>query len=415
MEAGKAAWEDQPEFYHEEKGWMRPLRTSLRLSLLPGFFIIFGSLIVFGRVAGSDGSRVIVMTMLFGMIGAYLATIIAMCAVISSIRLSRSDGWLFVRWRGILWRVDLNRLNRMRPYQFTRKTGALLALAWSRLNPEEQEQAKASAFRAIRDMSGGQVTGSIAVRAVLPLTDLRLIKENQWGWRVSYLAANGRKQQVTIAKAYSGLRPVPETEPARGPVPRRWGLVAVMLLLAVLLATLGGIVGYGAAGGFDTVRRPKAAEARIPDNTTAYEQYGVSYLVDSTFRNQGDGLFYDPETNASYSVSVWFDVDEEDAVDRLLQPISDYRMDENFDSFRFEHAGAETTLVPLTAADGSIFQYEILSVYFKDGQTLHTGAALSENGILVLVEVSHEDKRDEDEVKGSLLFILESVEIGEVS
>ena len=163
-------------------------------------------------------------------------------------------------------------------------------------------------------------------------------------------------------------------------------------------------------GGFASTTTKKAVKAITPDTTAAYEQNGISYLVDGTFQELEEGSYLDARTNTQYSISVYYGADEDKAVDMLLQPIGEFRMDAAFDNFRFEHAGSQSTLNPLTAADGTVYQHELLSVYFTDGRALHTGVALSDDGLLVVVKASQKNKKEEDKVKGCLLFILESIE-----
>ena len=74
------------------------------------------------------------------------------------------------------------------------------------------------------------------------------------------------------------------------------------------------------------------------------------YLVDSAFQATGINEFHDSVTGADFTLTVRTGADEDAALDALLQPISDYRTSPQYDYFQFAHAGAEETLVPLTAA-----------------------------------------------------------------
>ena len=393
-------------FYHAQRRWMHPLGISIFLSIIPGILIgvILLGAAIFLENRGSANTAI-----LTGGTGALFAATLVMCIAFPSMPLLRAGDWLFIRKDKTLWRVGLQQLNMIDAYRFTSRSGAFVALRWEKLQPKEQERLKASACRAIADINSNASCNRLLIQAVLPLTDLQLVKETNWSWKVRCRMGN-RSKKLTIAKAYEHFCPVPYGEPACGPVPYRWGFTGLMLLLVLLLTGLGGGFGYAMTGGFASTTTKKAVKAITPDTTAAYEQNGISYLVDGTFQELEEGSYLDARTNTQYSISVYYGADEDKAVDMLLQPIGEFRMDAAFDNFRFEHAGSQSTLNPLTAADGTVYQHELLSVYFTDGRALHTGVALSDDGLLVVVKASQKNKKEEDKVKGCLLFILESIE-----
>ena len=144
-----------------------------------------------------------------------------------------------------------------------------------------------------------------------------------------------------------------------------------------------------------------------------YETNGVTYQVDGAFQLTGVNAFHDSVTDADYTLAVQTGADENTATDMLLQPISDYRTSPQYDYFQFANAGAEETLVPLTAADGTEYRYEILSLYLKDGRAVHVGAALAEDGLLVTVEArqgSGGDGRKSKDIRGTILYMLENLQ-----
>lgn len=412
-----AAAANEADFYPAGRGWLRPLRFSLLFALLPGLLTGVALLITAVR---RDAPIPLSMAALFAILSSFVTMIFAL--PIS--RLNQAEAFLFVRAAGHLWQVNLSALNAMDTYRFTEKAVRLRAIQWDRLSPAEQERARSSVLRAITLLTSGQVLpGSSLSLVVLPLTDFELIKEDRWSWQGLYTLQNGRQKKIRIAKAYPNFAPVYGMEPPQEPVSRRWGLCALALILALTLGTAGyglgalldgslpggaasGQTSAGQAGSSITARTPKDAVHR-------YETDGVYYLVDSTFQATGINEFHDSVTNADFTLTVRTGADEDTAVDRLLQPISDYRTSSQYDYFQFAHAGSEETLVPLTTADGTEYRYEILTLYLKDGKAIHVGAALAEDGLLVTVEAyqkSGGSGKKSDDVRGTILFMLENLQ-----
>ena len=56
-----------------------------------------------------------------------------------------------------------------------------------------------------------------------------------------------------------------------------------------------------------------------------------------------------------------------------------------------------------------------MSLRFKDGKAIHMGVALAEGGTLITVRGQQRDKADENVIKGNILYILESVQLSEIT
>lgn len=417
-EASAAAGE--ADFYPAGKGWLRPLRFSFLFALLPGLAVGVALLIIAVR---RDAPIPLTMAALLAILSSFVAMIFAL--PIS--RINQAEAFLFVRTAGHLWQVNLNALNVMDTYRFTEKAARLRALRWENLSQTEQERAKASILRAVSLLTSGQVLpGSSLSLVVRPLTDFELIKEDQWSWQGQYSLQNGRQKKIRIAKVYPNFAPVYGLEPPQEPAPWRWGLCVLALVLALALGAagygLGALLDGSLSGGAASPGRTGSAgqtgsaavTARTPKSEVhRYKTDGVYYLVDGAFQVTDINTFHDSVTNTDFTLTVQTGADEDAAVDTLLQPISDYRTSPQYDYFQFAHAGAEETLVPLTAADGTEYRYEILTLYLKDGSAVHVGAALAEDGLLVTVEARQKSggsgKKSED-VRGTILFMLENLQ-----
>jgi hypothetical protein len=411
-EAAAAAGE--ADFYPAGKHWLRPLRLSTFLSMMPGLLI---GIALLAAAVRQDAPIPLSLAALCAILSSFLV----MAAALPMTRVNQAEAYLFVRAAGHLWQVNLSALNAMDTYRFTEKNVRIRAVKWDCLSTVEQERAKASILRAIALLTSGQVLpGSSLSIIVLPLTDFELVKEDRWSWHGLYSLQNGRQKKIRIAKAYPNFAPVYGLEPPQEPVHYRWGLCALALILALALGAagygLGGLLDGTLSGGTAAPGRtgPAAVTARMPEGAVSrYETNGVTYQVDGAFQLTGVNAFHDSVTDADYTLAVQTGADENTATDMLLQPISDYRTSPQYDYFQFANAGAEETLVPLTAADGTEYRYEILSLYLKDGRAVHVGAALAEDGLLVTVEArqgSGGDGRKSKDIRGTILYMLENLQ-----
>ena len=150
-----------------------------------------------------------------------------------------------------------------------------------------------------------------------------------------------------------------------------------------------------------------------PQSTDSHQYHSVTYTykIDRAFEKIGEHSFYDERIEAFYEFTTDLGVDEESALLKLTQRISDYRVDETFERYEFAYSDEKTALVPLTAADGAVYRHTILSLYFtEDGHesAIHFGIALSENGVLVTVTARHANSRDAETVKENIVHILKS-------
>lgn len=410
------AAQENAAFYPGEMKWTRPLGFSASLSLLPG---LLGGVVLIVISIQKDAEIPYTMASLGCIMGAFLM----MFAAIPMIQLNRAFSYLFVKAAGTLWRVDLMGVNRMDTYRFTKKTGALRALRWDILTQEEQERCKSSVLRAVSLLTSGQVLpGSALSLMVLPLTDLQIIKENKWCWKGTYSGGGGKRKKITITKGYPNFAPTPELERCQEPLPWRFDLLAIGVALAIVGGAAGFVGGQALEGAFQPAPAPDPVvmenwdqKARIPEDSDTYDVDGILYQVDSSFQASSGNFFYDAATHTDYSISVQYGADEETAVEVLLDPISQYRTSSRYEGFRFAHVGADSTLVPLTTAGGAVLQYEIMSLHFNDGKAIHTAVALADSGTLIVVKGQQRDKADENAIKGNILYMLESIQLFEVT
>lgn len=220
-------------FYPGRLDWMRPLRVCAALSmfvgLVPGIALLLVS-------AANDTA----FAPMFAALGCIIASAVMMCFALPVIQLCNNAMAVMVRSGGTVWKVNLPMLNNADTYRFTKRTGAFRAIRWDILNEEERSRAVTSIQRAIALLSGGQVMpGSALSLAVMPLTDLRVVKETRWAWKCAYAGKDGREKKLTIPKAFPGFAPGPEAEAAQEPVPARWGLLGLAVALAVVLGAAG--------------------------------------------------------------------------------------------------------------------------------------------------------------------------------
>lgn len=394
--------------YAPAKGWMRRLRVSCCAAVFMGLPLGLG-LGVGLPLSGVSEPEVA----LIAAAACILAGPLTLLLWLRSVQALWADTWVYVRTGQTLWRVDLSRLNGIDTCRYTTKNGSLRTLRWERLTPEEQERAKAAISRGISLLSGGElISGGMLRRTLIPMTELRVEKDTKWYWLVSCPTERGRRKKWTVAKAYPGFTPAPGLEMPQGPVPFRWAPLGVALMAAVAAivivfaaaAALNGAADYG-------FPLPGASDSR-PENTNSYEYHGVTYRVDSAFEEIGENVFFDAKTAAFYYLTVETGMDEDAALSTLTELIGDHRMDPAFDRFQFSYLDEPSILVPLTAADGAIYQHTILSLYFtgEAGEmVIHSGIVLSEDGVLVTAGATHVDSGDVETVKTGIVHILQSV------
>ena len=56
-----------------------------------------------------------------------------------------------------------------------------------------------------------------------------------------------------------------------------------------------------------------------------------------------------------------------------------------------------------------------MSLHFNDNKAIHVGVALADGGTLLVVKAQQRDKADENVIKGNILYILESIQLSEIT
>ncbi len=256
-------------FYPGTAAWMRPLRLSAAASMFVG--LILAAVLLFVSIANGTA-----LAPMMAAAGCVVSSAVMIFAVLPSVQLCNNAMKMMVRAGGTVWRVDLSMLNNADTYRFTKKLGAVRAIRWDILNEEERAQARTSIQRAIALLGSGQVMpGSALSLAVMPLTDLRVVKETKWAWKVAYSGVGGREKKLSIPKAYPGFAPAPGMEAAQEPAPARWALLGVALALAAVL----GLAGAGLGRQMDRPR-PKAPA-----------RGSISYELDGADPQDGSSIY----------------------------------------------------------------------------------------------------------------------------
>lgn len=389
--------------------WTLRLRLSLCLPLLvPVVVIIAAAFLLSTRSSQNLNSSI---PLLSALLGATVGLIVSAVWMLSRLYSLQSPQLVFVRADGELWRVDLAKLNRIEPYRFTAKTGAIRALRWEILTEEEQRMARSAIERAIRSIRAGEVmSDSMLRRIVLYLPDPRLEKETKWTWKISYAlntAAGSRRKKMTIGKVYTNLVPAPGATAPEGPPPACWSAVFLPLLLTLVLALAGWGIGLSLSGQPASIGNETSIPEVHPDAVVSYEQNGVQFQMDSTFQNlDGAGQFMDPATGTVYMIGVQQGADPETAMDVLLGPIGDARMMDTYQDFSFAYPQEENDLVELQAEDGTVYQHNLLTIYFTDGQAFHSAVSLSDSGTLIQITALQDSRAQEAQVMGTIRYLL---------
>lgn len=394
----------QMKFYPPAKGWTGRLRASVFLSVILPMLIV---VVLFAMGGGESGEAGF-----FAGMGAILSVFWGVVLMLPVTAALRAENILMVRGPdGTFWRIRLDELNTQPGYRFTKNSGLWQALTWNTLTPDEQRLARDAAARGILDRRGVE-SGGPPTRAVLPLAELTVVKEDRWRWKLSCQGRDGVKK-MSLAKIFPELSFHAEGEPPQGPLPFAWGWLAIVLACTLALSAVGWVCGSVLEGGGPSARRDRDyTTASVPERAVDHTQRGVVYQVDGAFEQPDPQMetYLDEATGAYYTVTVSRDATEESATEQLTRPLSDFRMDDTFDRFQFDRVdtASETSLASLTAQNGETYRYNILSVYFTDGYTYHLGVALSDTGGLLEVEAAHGDREDESAVKSALLYMLQS-------
>ena len=401
--AGESA--RQAALYPGDKKWTTPRRVSMMLAMFPELGLMIGLLLC----AMPTESMAWIFASLGACVGLFAAMFILVFPTMGQLQ---GMSYLFLRTAdGRLWRVMINRLNAMDTYRFTHKNGFWTALTWDRLDEGERELLRASVLRATEALTGGQVfPGSALSRVVASMEEVTLRKEDRWCWKVNYRDGEGKARRMTIPKTYPDFSPAEGIPAPQGPMPYRWGMVALALAVTLAFAAGGWALGRAVDDPDTFGQQQEAIAVRVPENSTAYEHGGIRYQVDADFEVLGTGEYVDNGSRGQevyYTVEVQNGCDTAGALEVLTAPISTARLKESFEGFRFLRTDGEETLVPLEGGKGG---FNILTISYKDGSRWHTGVVLSPEGTLVTVTAIGWEQ-DETRTLGSILYILQSVEI----
>lgn len=420
------------EFYSLQKNWMRPLRLSVGIPVMTMMAAVIVGWLGAASLWQINVSNPAVM-------GGFLSIILLFFLTLPTIMLCNSYHILYVRAGGKLWQVDLqkfcsmqnwDKLNPSRQAAIKReilqdiqltlegkglRLDDLMHEAFGDAWPQQRPDAQASQGKGKTTLTFGGTRGRWG--AVTMLEDLRVERETDWSWKVSYETESGRRKKLVIGKGYPGLCPAPGLEPPHGPVPCRWTAIPAALLLTAAMVAGGWAIGFY-LDSREPVRRPEPeaqtdvqpepeaarVPSRVPESIVEYELSEVWFQVDGDFQ-YGRRTFLDEETGTFYRVCVQYGVDGSDAWDTLSQYISEYRISPLYDRFDAVYLDADP-LTPLTETS----RYNIVSVYLTDGWVMHTAAVLSDDGTLFTMEAGHDlAAQSAEDVMANLMFTLESV------
>ena len=101
------------------------------------------------------------------------------------------------------------------------------------------------------------------------------------------------------------------------------------------------------------------------------------------------------------------------ALDILLAPIGDVRGMDTFQDFSFAYPYEEKDLVDWKADNGTVYQHNLLSIHFTDGQVLHNAVSLSESGTLIQILALQDSMDEEEEVIGMIQYLLTTLRMEE--
>ena len=395
--------------YPAAKGWTGWLRVSVLFPLLFPLAIMFVMLAV--SIQSDD-----IMCWVFASIGALAAMFIGIFLALPLSQLLRSNTTLMVRGAdGTLWKVVLEVLNRVPNCHFTSKMGMWSPLTWDKFTPEEQERAELAIAHAIDTISlGGTTKGSLLNEAVTPFTDMALVKEDAWQWKITYSVRSGMRK-ASIAKVYPELSLSPDAGLAGGPLPFQWKTCIISLLCTAVLVAAGwgfGMLSDNDGAGDSAAHTPAVSTPRDVETYTTDE---VTYQLDRAYQSSADepDTYTDEANGMALSVAVVRNVADTDTLNYLTELSDEYRAEDGFQDLWFDEVddAQDPVLVPLTADNGESYQYNIMTVDFGDGDVYRLGMALTDDGTLVMVDAYHLYQGDEDDetaVRSAMLGVLKS-------
>ena len=79
---------------------------------------------------------------------------------------------------------------------------------------------------------------------------------------------------------------------------------------------------------------------------------------------------------------------------------------DTFQDFSFAYPYEEEDFVALEAEDGAVYQHNLLTIHFTDGQALHNAVSLSNSGTLIQVLAIQDSSDEEEQVMGMIQYLL---------
>ena len=387
------------EFFLPHEPWIRPVRVRIRLRqcVCLGLTFLFGWL---GTLIGHE------QICAYAMGGMALSVLFLRSGRMRSGRIMNASSILYVRSEGKLWEVNLNGIRDPELHISLSR----LTRMWDRLSSSRQKLFRATAAEAIKNREVGTAF----------MVQSSVERESNWEWVVRDLATGSR---WTIPKVYPNFTPGTGAERVKGPVPLIWPEMIGVLVATVMFTLVGAGVGLEKQAEQNAVvSSPPPVEsaqptpeppsdppsttapeqtttARVPDEIGYYYLNGLNLQTDNEFE-ASTSHFVDTESGVEYRIALRYGVGEE-AIRAALE-------DTQEGETRYLRPDSSDLLWRM--GDNSVvYQYNIRSTHLPDGQTLHTGAALSERGTLLVIEAAHGEEAEGEAVRSNMLYMLENL------
>ena len=86
-------------------------------------------------------------------------------------------------------------------------------------------------------------------------------------------------------------------------------------------------------------------------------------------------------------------------------------MMDTYQDFSFAYPQEENDLVELQAEDGTVYQHNLLTIHFTDGQAFHSAVSLSDSGTLIQITALQDSRAQEAQVMGTIRYLLTTLTI----
>jgi len=371
--------------------WIRPFRLQRRITQGLWLAVFFTCGWMKALLGGEPVWSRSMEAMLFGLV------IIASCFTLFH-RICSAERILFVRRGNQLWRVDMKRIVDL-------ELGvplSRLARIWDRL-----PQTRRFSFKSAVATATAQ-----ANIASFEFIHPQLMAQSRWEWTMSSVP-DGR---IHIPKVYPNFSPAPrDAEPLRKRPPFRWGNTVCILLTTAACLAAGCLTGWTDLEEKyhqSAVSEPPAESippkpdapapvttALAPEKTGWYYLNGLTLLTDDAFQ-ASTTQFWDQENDLYYHIALRYGVGEEAALWELERMAGENAHDLR-DGGNFLWGMGE---------NGVVYRYNLRSAALPDGQTGHTGVALSERGTLLILDCIHGGDVEAEMVRGTLLYMLENLQ-----